>query len=86
MKRRVGIASVDESVWSSLFSSCTERTYLDTASVPPRWSVTIASTRPDGSPVNLTSDACDASAMAPPAPSAAPKDKAKRGNKRPPVG
>ena len=86
VKRRVGVASVDESVWASLFSSCTERTYLDTASVPPRWSVTIASTRPDGSPVTLTSDACDASSMAPPAPSAAPRDKAKRGNKRPPLG
>ena len=35
VKRRVGVASVDESVWASLFSSCTERTYLDTASVPP---------------------------------------------------
>ena len=65
VRRRVGIASVDESMWTSLFSSCTEHTYLDTSSVPPQWSVTIASTRCSGSPVVLPSHICDAPAPGP---------------------
>ena len=42
--RRVGVATIDESVRASLFTSSADRTYLDTSTVPPQWSVTLAST------------------------------------------
>ena len=63
VKRCIGGVCVDESVWASLFSLSTERTYQGISSGPLRWSVTIASTRLDGSPLALTSDACNASAL-----------------------
>ena len=36
IRRRVGIATVDESVWASFFTSSADRTYLDTSTVPPQ--------------------------------------------------
>ena len=45
IRRRFGIATVDESVWAPLFSSSVDCTYLDTSTVPPQWAVTLASTR-----------------------------------------
>ena len=83
IRRRVGIASVDESVWASLFTSTADRTYLDASAVPPQWSVTLASTQRDGSPVVLSSDVRDASATAPSPSQALPRDKPKKDNKRP---
>ena len=83
VRRRVGIASVDESVWASLFTSSADRTYLDTGTVSPQWSVTLASTRRGGSSVVLSSDVCDASAPTPTPTQASPRDKPKKDNKRP---
>ena len=83
IRRCVGIATVDESVWASLFTSSADRTYLDTSTVPPQWSVTLASTRRDGSPIVLSSDVCDASAPAPAPTQAAPRDRPKKDTKRP---
>ena len=83
IRRRVGIASVDESVWASLFNSGAHRTYLHTSTVPPQWSFTLASTRRDGSPIVLSSDVCNASALAPAPTQATPKNRPKKDNKRP---
>ena len=83
IRRHVGIARVDESVWASLFTSSADRTYLDTSTVPPQWSVTLASTRRDGSPVERSSDVCDASAPAVTPTQAAPRDRLKKDAKRP---
>ena len=82
VRRRVGVASVNESVWASLFYSCTERTYLDTSTVPPQWFVTIANTQRDSSRVYLTSDICYTSSASPTLASAPAKKKAERNNKR----
>ena len=82
MRRRVGIACIDESVWASLFTSSADRTYLDTSTVPPQWSVTLASTQRDGSPVVMSSDVCDASTAAPSPSQTSPKDNPKENNKR----
>ena len=86
IRRRVGIATVDESVWASLFTSSADRTYLDTSTVPPQWSVTLASTRRDGSPIERSSDVCDASAPAVTPTQTAPRDGPKKDAKRPRLG
>ena len=86
IRRRVGIATVDESVWASLFTSNADRTYLDTSTVPPQWSVTLASTRRDGSPIALSSDICDASAPDTAPTQATPRDRPKKDAKRPRLG
>ena len=83
IRRRVSIATVDESVCASLFTSSADRTYLDTTTVPPKWSVTLASTRRDGSSIKRPSDVCDASAPAVAPTQAAPRDRLKKDAKRP---
>ena len=83
IRRRVGIATVDESVWASLFTSAADRTYLDTSTVLPQWSVTLASTRRDGSPIERSSDVCDASVPAVTPIQTAPRDRPKKDAKRP---
>ena len=86
IRRCVGIATVDESVWASLFTSSANRTYLDTSAVPPQWSVTLASTRRNGSPIERSSDVCDASAPAVTPTQTAPRDGPKKDAKRPRLG
>ena len=51
--------------------------------MPPQWSVTLASMRRDGTPMERSSDVCDASAPAVAPTQAAPRDRLKKDAKRP---
>ena len=81
IRRRVGIATVDESVQASLFTSGADRTYLDMSTVPPQWSVTLASTLRDGCPIKRSSDVRDVSGPAVAPTQAASRDRLKKNAK-----